>query len=122
MSLLNEYRTLERELERHQATLERLKDDPVLQKELAFEGELRDLMASYEKDLADVMSILEPGGVLKPVAKSLGGKPARAPRTVKVYRNPLTGEIVESKGGNNKLLSAWKARFGASEVESWVQK
>lgn len=40
---------------------------------------------------------------------------------VKVYRNPPTGEIVESKGGNNRLLGAWKAQFGHQEVESWVQ-
>lgn len=40
---------------------------------------------------------------------------------MKVYKNPLTGEIVETKGGNHKLLKAWKAQFGA-EVESWLVK
>lgn len=48
-------------------------------------------------------------------------KRTRQARKVKVYRNPLTGEIVEFKGGNNWLLSALKAQFGHEEIESWVQ-
>jgi len=35
--------------------------------------------------------------------------------------NPLTGQTVESKGGNNRLFGAWKAQFGHEEVESWMQ-
>jgi hypothetical protein len=39
---------------------------------------------------------------------------------VKQYKNPHNGEVIETKGGNHKLLKEWKAQYGAEEVESWV--
>ena len=41
-------------------------------------------------------------------------------RTLKVYKNPHTGEVVETRGGNNKTILHWKAEFGNEEVVSWV--
>jgi hypothetical protein len=38
-----------------------------------------------------------------------------------VYKNPETGETVESKGGNHKVLKAWKEQYGAEQVEGWLQ-
>ena len=46
--------------------------------------------------------------------------PARRARQVKQYKNPHNGEIIETKGGNHKLLKQWKAEYGGDEVESWV--
>ncbi|MGY8832516.1 MAG: DNA binding protein, partial [Pseudomonadales bacterium] len=38
-----------------------------------------------------------------------------------VYKNPNNGEVVETKGGNNKVLKAWKAEHGAAVVDGWLQ-
>lgn len=46
----------------------------------------------------------------------------RKPRQVKVYKNPHTGELVETKGGNHRTLKEWKAQYGAATVESWLAK
>jgi hypothetical protein len=35
---------------------------------------------------------------------------------VKVYKNPHSGEIVETKGGNHKTLKQWKAEHGFATV------
>lgn len=35
------------------------------------------------------------------------------------YRNPLTGEVLETKGTNHKTLRGWKAAHGQDLVESW---
>jgi hypothetical protein len=40
----------------------------------------------------------------------------------KVYKNPHTGEVVETKGGNQKTLKEWKAEHGSDTVESWLTK
>ena len=122
MSRIAEYRKLEAELERQRAELERRENDPELQKDIAFEAKLQALLLAYKMGLADVISILEPGFAVGKESRAQAEKLSRRPREVKVYRNPLTGETVESKGGNNKLLGEWKARFGSEEVESWVQK
>jgi hypothetical protein len=44
------------------------------------------------------------------------------PRQVKIYKNPHTGEVVETKGGNHKTLKEWKAEHGSATVESWLSK
>jgi len=121
MSRIAEYRKLEAELERQRAELERRQNDPELQKDIAFEAKLQALLLTYKMVLADVISILEPGFTVGKESRASTQKRSRRPREVKVYRNPLTGEVVESKGGNNKMLGEWKARFGSDEVESWVQ-
>ncbi len=38
-----------------------------------------------------------------------------------VYRNPETGEVVETKGGNHRVLKAWKEQYGADTVNAWLQ-
>jgi hypothetical protein len=120
MSRISEYRQLEQQIAQHQRLLEVLKGDPGLETEIEFETKLHDLLAKYQKQLGDVVSMLDRtvGKTDTAAAQEL----VRRARQVKVYRNPLTGEIVESKGGNNKLLGAWKAQFGHEEVESWVKR
>lgn len=121
MSRLFEYRQLEKRIAQETAKLEMLKGDLRLEKEIEFETQLKILLQEYGKSLADVKSILDPEASRLEVAASPSfQKRTGLPRKVKVYRNPLTGEIAESKGGNNRLLSAWKAQFGHDEVESWV--
>lgn len=123
MSRLAEYRLLEKRIARQIAELEALKADPGLEREIEFETRLQALLSQYGKSLKDIRSILEPGPFnATKAAAAVPVKRTRRARTVKVYRNPLTGETVETKGGNNKLLGAWKAQFGHDEVESWVKQ
>jgi hypothetical protein len=61
---------------------------------------------------------LNPEGRVRKTASST----PRRPREMKVYRNPKTGAEVQTKGGNHKVLKAWKAEFGADVVEGWLVK
>lgn len=119
MSKLAEFRALEQQLAAQLAELEALKNDTGLQKEIEFETKLRELMGTYGKSLRDIIAILDPQRatarvVAAPVAK-------RRERQVKTYKNPHTGETVETKGGNHKVLKAWKQEYGAEAVEAWLQ-
>ena len=122
MSKLAEFRQLEKHLAEQMAQLEALKGDAGLAEEIKFEEKLRSLLGLYGKSLRDVISILDP-------AASSGKGPGPAPvkatrreRVVKVYKNPHTGETIETKGGNHKLLKEWKGEFGVDTVESWRAK
>lgn len=120
MSLINEYRNTEEAIKELQERLQSLSADDRLKKELEFDQKLRALMGEYNKSLRDVIAILDPNAG-KQVAKQAGaGK--RAGRAIKVYKNPNTGEVVETKGGNHKTLKAWKEKWGAEAVQSWLQK
>lgn len=122
MSRLAEFRKLEQQLAAQLAELESLKNDSGLQREIEFETKLRDLLAQYGHSLKDVINILDPQAANRKGAPVASEKGTRRARTVKVYKNPHNGEIVETKGGNHKTLKAWKAEHGSDEVESWLAK
>ncbi|MEB2651463.1 histone-like nucleoid-structuring protein, MvaT/MvaU family [Pseudomonas siliginis] len=121
MSKLAEYRQLEKHLAQQLQALEALKGDAGLKKEIEFETKLRDLLAKYSYSLKDVINLLDPQTTRRaPAGESKVG--SRRARQVKIYKNPHTGETVETKGGNHKTLKEWKSEHGSDTVESWLKK
>ncbi|ANC81567.1 histone-like nucleoid-structuring protein, MvaT/MvaU family [Pseudomonas putida] len=118
MSRLAEFRALEQQLAAQLAELESLKNDDALKQEIEFEGKLRTLLAEYGCSLRDVIAILDPS--IRADVTIAPSKNVRKPRQVKIFRNPHTGEVVETKGGNHRTLKEWKAQYGASTVDSWL--
>ncbi|MCG8909883.1 histone-like nucleoid-structuring protein, MvaT/MvaU family [Pseudomonas sp. DP-17] len=119
MSRLAEFRAAEKALADQLAYLESLKNDAGLKKEIEFEEKLKSLLSSYGKSLKDIIAILDPDCQRGLRPRTV--KPGRRARAIKVYKNPHTNEVVETKGGNHKVLKAWKAEFGNDAVESWLQ-
>ncbi|WP_417663426.1 histone-like nucleoid-structuring protein, MvaT/MvaU family [Pseudomonas sp.] len=121
MSKLAEFRQLEKNLAEQLQALEALKDDAGLKQEIEFETKLRALLAKYGFSLKDIVNLLDPQvGRRTPVTVQKGG--SRKPRQAKVYTNPESGEIIETKSGNHKMLKEWKAKYGSDIVESWLTK
>lgn len=118
MSIIAEYKALEAKIAEQQARLEALKNDTKLKSELEFETKLRALLADYGYSLRNVIALLDPHAGKGSVATAKG---ARRERALKRYKNPSNGEIVETKGGNHKVLKAWKEQYGAETVETWLQ-
>lgn len=118
MSLINEYRATEEAIKELQERLKTLSQSGKFQKELEFEKKLRELMADHNKSLRDIIEILEPSA-----AKNQGksSSASRRSRKLRRYKNPHSGEVIETKGGNHSTLKAWKAKWGADTVESWVR-
>jgi hypothetical protein len=120
MSKLAEYRQLEKHLAEQLQALETLKGDAGLKQEIEFETKLRALLSKYGYSLKDIINLLDPLAVRRaPAAESKSG--SRKPRQMKTYKNPNTGEVVETKGGNHKTLKEWKAEHGSATVESWLR-
>ena len=88
-----------------------MKSDSGLKKEMEFESKLRALLGEYGYSLKDIVNLLDPQAGRRAPAAQLQSSP-RKPRQVKVYKNPESGEVVETKGGNHKTLKEWKAKFG----------
>lgn len=119
MSRLAEFRAAEKALQEQLAQLEAMKKDSGLKREIEFERKLLDLMKAHDKGLRDIIAILDPASVGKSVART---PKTRRARVVKVYENPHTGELIETKGGNHRGLKAWKEEYGAEKVDSWLRK
>lgn len=119
MSIISSYLQKEQQLKQLQEELEQLQNDERLKAELQFKDKLEALMREYGKSAADVINLLDP----KPTADKSPSSPTsagRAKRKLKIYKNPNTGEVVETRGGNQKTLKAWKDEYGAETVESWL--
>lgn len=122
MSLLSEYMKKEQLLKQLSDELKQLEGDQRLKSELEFKERLEVLMKEFNKSASDVIDMLNPepqgsGSGSNPKATSTGG---RRKRKLKIYKNPHTGEVVETRGGNQKTLKVWKDEHGADTVESWL--
>ncbi|MDH4847932.1 transcriptional regulator [Pseudomonas sp. BN605] len=122
MSRLAEFRQLEQQLAAQLAELEALKGSSELQKEIQFETKLRALLADYGYSLRDIINILDPQAGRRAAAPVAAEKAPRRARQVKQYKNPHNGEVIETKGGNHKLLKEWKAEYGNETVETWLAR
>ncbi|MBH3384414.1 H-NS histone family protein [Pseudomonas sp. URIL14HWK12:I3] len=120
MSRLAEFRKLEQTLAAQLAELEAMKGSAELQAEIEFETKLRDLLSKYGYSLRDIINILDPQASRRAAAPAVAEKAPRRARQVKQYKNPHNGEIIETKGGNHKLLKEWKAEYGSDVVEGWL--
>ncbi|MBP5089924.1 DNA binding protein [Pseudomonas chlororaphis] len=118
MSRLAEYRKLEQQLAAQLAELESMKSNSTLKREMEFESKLRALLGEYGFSLRNVINILDPEPAHR-IPVTVAPRAARKARVVKVYRNPNSGEVIETKGGNHRQLKEWKNEFGTDVVESW---
>ena len=121
MAKINDYYQRKQLMEMLAAQLEKLEKDQALKSELEFEIKVRDLMKQFDKSPKDVLQIL---AAIDPTIA--GGKveaPAgtRAKRPLKTYKNPHTGEVVKTRGGNHKTLNEWRDKYGKEAVQSWQE-
>ncbi|PHN71438.1 transcriptional regulator [Pseudomonas syringae pv. cerasicola] len=121
MSKLAEYRQLEKHLAEQLQALETMKGNEGLKKEIEFETKLRKLLEHYGFSLKHIVNLLDPQSSSR---RQVADKPAgtRKPRELKVYKNPKTGEVIETKGGNHRALKEWKAEHGADVVCTRIRR
>lgn len=65
------------------------------------------LVPDLDKRLGKGSSVAQPGE-----------KKQRQARRLKTYKNPHTGEIIQTKGGNHKTLKSWREKHGDA-VDTW---
>ncbi|WP_348701302.1 histone-like nucleoid-structuring protein, MvaT/MvaU family [uncultured Marinobacter sp.] len=122
MAKINDYYQKKQLMEKLAAELEQLEKDQALKRELEFEKKVRGLMKEYDKSPKDVLQILsaiDPSiTAAKAETASAGSRPKRP---LKIYKNPHTGEVVKTRGGNHKTLNEWRDKYGKEAVQGWLQ-
>lgn len=118
----------------YEAAIPLMRDAEVI-RSLRFLTDLDELAAKFQFTPRDILLFLAPdfdsqqlqestrnepdgSGTL---AKDSAAKPARRGREypVKRYKNPHTGDVLETRGANHTLLKQWKGTYGAAVVEGW---
>jgi hypothetical protein len=107
---------MEAEKRRLEEELDKLRNDDRLQKELEFSEKLEALLVEHNKTSKEVIMLLDPSYGSSPAAATTKRK-----RALRIYTNPNTGEKVETYGGNNKTIRAWKEQYGEDKVKGWVE-
>ena len=74
-------------------------------------AKLEALINEFGKRPADVIALLDPTTDQRS-AKAAPAASARRKRRLKIYKNPHTGEVIETRGGNHKGLRSWKDEHG----------
>ena len=115
MSLLQQYAQLEQQAKELQKKMEILQERDDFKKEKEFLEKLQGLIEEFGRTPQDVINQLSPKSL-----NSTATENRRKKRKLKVYRNPITNEVVETRGGNHKTLRLWKDEHGAEVVESWL--
>jgi hypothetical protein len=117
MSQLARYAQIEQQMKQLQQQMLELENDENLKQELEFKEKLEALMRENNKSAREVIEIVAPE---RTFAEQQQKKTTRKPRKLKVYKNPHTGEVVETRGGNHAVLKQWKDDHGADTVEGWL--
>lgn len=117
-TLIQQYAQLEQQMKDIQSKMDKLQGDDRLKQELEFKDKLTELMREFGKSAAEVIALLDPEGRM--TGNASPATTTRRKRKLKIFKNPNTGEVVETRGGNHKTLKAWKEEHGDETVESWL--
>lgn len=124
MLIVEQYRELEQAIAQKHTYLEALKNDPELQRELAFDAALEAFLAQHSMNKHKLHLFLRSDPSVdfykKPVAAK--GKATRNshPEPTKTFRNPHSGEILTVKRLSHSTYKQWVAEHGEATVQSWL--
>ena len=128
---LKELRAKEAKIEKLQEELKALESDKELKSDLKLRDEIEALLKKHGRPASHLAVLFD----LRPQAAGKGRRRKgvrggggaggagrqRRRRKLKIYTNPHTGETIETRGGNHKILKAWKAEYGGDVVENWAK-
>ncbi len=126
MRTTNKKAQMEAALAKLQRELDALQNSAAYKKEQAFKKAVEALLKRHGRSKADLIEILAGDVPLLKKASKVPSKTAkktpkkRKARKLKVYKNPKTGEVIETRGGNHTTLKAWKAKYKMDNLEAWV--
>ena len=89
-------------------------------KESAIGKSLNSLMKRHGCSKNDLISILQSAPGRQAKRAVVRTNETRKLRKLKIFKNPHTGETVETRGGNHKVLKAWKSEYNLINIEEWL--
>lgn len=121
MRLTSKKAQLEKQLAQLEKELKNIQKSAAFRKENAVKRALANLMRKHSCSNADLIALLQEDGSAPPkLGKKLAASGTRKPRKLKIFRNPNTGETVETRGGNHKVLKAWKVEHNLENIDEWL--
>ena len=120
MRITTKKAAIEKQMAQLEKELKSIENSAAFKKENTVKGALTNLMKKHGYSKNDLIALLQGDGSApvkngkNPTAKT------RKPRKLKVFKNPETGETVETRGGNHKVLKMWKAQYQLESIDKWL--
>jgi len=89
-------------------------------KEQALIKAVTKLLAKHGKTKSELILFLNDEAKNLKKKRIIKTKSGRKQRKLKIYKNPVTEEIIETRGGNHRALKAWRAEYPTKNIEAWV--
>ncbi len=113
---------LEKQIAQLEKKIKSIESSAAFRKENAIKKALANLMKKHACSETDLIALLQ-HDANAPAQRSraaAASKSSRKPRIVKIFKNPHTGEIVETRGGNHKVLKVWKTENKLADINEWL--
>lgn len=120
MNVTTKKAAIERKMAQLEKELKSIENSAAFKKENAVKRALSNLMKKHGYSKNDLIALLQSD---RPALVKNIKTPAattRKTRKLKVFKNPETGETVETRGGNHKILKAWKAEYNLKTIDDWL--
>ena len=111
---------IEKQMAKLEKELKSIENSAAFKKENAVKRALSNLMKKHSCSQNDLIALLQSDESEPSKRRKKPASTKRKPRKLKVFKNPETGETVETRGGNHKVLKAWKAQYKLSNIDDWL--
>ena len=111
---------IEKQMAQLEKELKSIENSAAFKKENTVKRALTNLMKKHGYSKNDLIALLQSDGSAPVKSGKKRAAKTRKPRKLKVFKNPETGETVETRGGNHKVLKAWRAQYKLENIDEWL--
>lgn len=111
---------MEADLDKLRQDIASLEQSESYKNELSLIRAVEKLLHKFGKTKAELIAYLSDGKTTKVTTKKAESTNTRKRRKLKIYQNPLTNETIETRGGNHRILKAWKNQYPTQNIEEWI--
>jgi hypothetical protein len=120
MKVTTKKAAIEKQMAQLEKELKSIENSAAFKKENAVKRALSSLMKKHNYSQNDLIALLQDDQTAPIQRRNKPAATKRKPRKLKVFKNPETGETVETRGGNHKVLKAWKAEYSLDNIDDWL--
>ena len=120
MKVTTKKAAIEKQMAKLEKELKSIENSAAFKKENAVKRALANLMKKHSCSQSDLIALLQSDESEPSKRRKKPAATKRKPRKLKVFKNPETDEIVETRGGNHKVLKAWKTQYNLESIDNWL--
>ena len=120
MKVTTKKAAIEKQMAQLEKELKSIENSAAFKKENAVKRSLSNLMKKHGYSQTDLIALLRDDQTEPLKRRKKPAATKRKTRKLKVFKNPETGETVETRGGNHKILKAWKVQYSLNNIDEWL--